>query len=83
MENDVQEWYPGETEDNEGLEKVLIMGDQFDGVTLMESKKRELENWDKNNVLEPIEDVDQKCVSVCWILSEKVFDDEKEQLKQH
>ena len=48
----------------------------FDDQRVMESKIREVKNWDGNKMFVEVKDVGQKVVNTSWVVTEKVKDGE-------
>lgn len=54
---------------------LLFLAERCNGIA--EAKVKELNSWKEENVIEEIKDDGQECMSVRWVIDEKVDTDNK------
>ena len=68
--------------DMTSLEDLLILPDETEMLVLYnnsdvsDAKEKEIKNWIKNDVFEEVEDIGQNYISVRWVITEKIKEDQ-------
>ena len=79
FENDVKEWREITNEDHQKMDEVLYssLEKEREKELVAVAKKNELDNWKRECVYEEIDFRDQQCISVRWVITNKVIDNQQ------